>query len=130
MLARKIKPTAMRLVVLGFLHRQHAAVTLIDLENGLDRSDRVTIYRTLKTFEEKGIVHRVDDGSGAAKYALCPDACDAGHHHDLHIHFYCIACKETTCLPGFEIPELRLPERYTMQEINLVAKGTCNKCAA
>lgn len=130
LLAKDIKPTAMRLIVLEFLRRQHAAITLIDLETGLDHSDRITIYRTLKTFEEKGMVHRIEDGTGATKYALCPEACDPGHHHDLHIHFYCMDCKETTCLPGIEIPAVQLPARYVLQEINLVAKGTCNKCAA
>lgn len=127
--AKQINPTAMRLLVLEFLARQRAAITLIDLENGLDHSDRVTIYRTLKTFEEKGMVHRIDDGTGAAKYALCPEECGTQHHHDLHIHFYCTTCKETTCLPSVGIPDVRLPESFRLSEISLVAKGTCDKCA-
>lgn len=127
---KQITPTPMRLLVLDFLRRQRAAITLVDLENGLDHSDRVTIYRTLKTFGEKGVVHTIDDGTGAKKYALCPDACDTDHHHDMHIHFYCLSCKETTCLPGAAWPALQLPEAYVVQDINLVARGTCARCAA
>ena len=36
-----------------------------------ERFDRVTIYRTLKTFVEKGIIHKVLDDEGGTKYALC-----------------------------------------------------------
>lgn len=128
--AKHTRPTAMRLLVLDYFLKQHAAITLNDLEAELGPSDRVTLYRTLKTFEEKGIIHRVDDGTGAAKYALCPDKCDAHHHEDLHAHFYCVRCHETVCLSDVEIPRLAVPGEFTVQEIQVIAKGTCGRCAA
>ena len=130
LLAKGIKPTAMRLIVLEFLRSQRSAISLTEMEAQLDHSDRATIFRTLKTFEEKGMIHAIDDGTGKTKYALCQDECDTLHHHDLHIHFYCNSCEETTCHPGIAIPEIHLPEGYAMQEINLVVKGTCMKCTA
>lgn len=54
---RKIKPTAMRLLVLDFFQKQDHAISLKDLENGLESTDRVTLFRTLKTFEEHKIIH-------------------------------------------------------------------------
>lgn len=129
LLAKGIKPTAMRLIVLEFLSGQRSAISLTELEARLDHSDRATIFRTLKTFEEKGMIHPIDDGTGKTKYALCQDEC-GDNHHDLHIHFYCNHCEETTCHPGIAIPEIHLPEGYVMQEVNLVVKGTCVKCAA
>jgi Fur family ferric uptake transcriptional regulator len=54
---RKIKPTAMRLVVLDFLTKNNYAVSLKDLEAGLESTDRVTLFRTLKTFEDHKIIH-------------------------------------------------------------------------
>ena len=86
--AKNINPTAMRLLVLDFLLQQSASVSLTDLEKAMYPADRITLYRTLKTFQEKGLVHSIDDGTGSSKYALCKSQCDDQHHDDLHVHFY------------------------------------------
>lgn len=126
--AKNINPTAMRLLVLDSLLQQHSAVSLSDIEKSLHPADRVTIYRTLKTFSEKGLIHVIDDGTGSPKYALCTDDCDTDQHHDLHVHFYCVNCKETFCLPNSKIPEVALPADFTSAEMNLVVKGVCSNC--
>jgi Fur family ferric uptake transcriptional regulator len=126
---KKINPTAMRLLVLDFLLNQNAAISLSDIEKGLLPADRITIYRTIKTFEEKGLVHLITDGTGLPKYALCVDECDANEHHDLHVHFNCIICKETFCLPSSKIPEIALPNKFSSLEMNLLVKGVCDQCA-
>jgi len=128
LISKKINPTAMRLLVLDVLLNQSSAISLSDIEKNLEPADRITIYRTIKTFEEKGLVHLIDDGTGSPKYALCLNECDANQHHDLHVHFYCISCKETFCLPNSKIPDILLPDKFTSLEMNLVVKGTCNKC--
>lgn len=125
---KKIKPTAMRLVVLDFLLGQSSAVSLTELELGLERTDRVTLYRTLKTFEEHGLVHRIENGSGIAKYALCQHNCDPGKHADTHVHFFCNTCEETFCLPKTKIPDVNLPINFIGEEINLIIKGICPDC--
>jgi Fur family ferric uptake transcriptional regulator len=114
--------------VLDYLSSQKAAVSLNNLETFFLRSDRVTLYRTLKTFEEKGLVHRIDDGSGSIKYALCPEDCPTQEHHDLHVHFYCNQCRETFCLPKSRIPDIALPDKFKTEEVNLVVKGWCGSC--
>lgn len=125
---RNIAPTAMRILVLNSLLEQRSAVSLRDIEKDLEPADRITIYRTLKTFSEKGLIHVIDDGTGSPKYALCPDDCDADQHHDLHVHFNCIVCKETFCLPDTKIPDIMLPENFRSSEMNLVVKGVCSNC--
>ena len=125
---KKINPTAMRILVLDFLLKRNAAISLSDIEKGLYPADRITIYRTLKTFEEKGLVHIIDDGTGSPKYALCADECSINEHHDMHVHFYCNTCKETFCLPDSKIPEIKLPDNFTSAEMNLVVKGICDQC--
>ena len=125
---KKINPTAMRLLVLDSLLKQRSAISLSDLEKALETADRITIYRTLKTFEDKGLIHIIDDGTGSPKYALCLEDCDASKHHDLHVHFNCIVCKETFCLPNSKIPEVSLPDNFTSTEMNLVVKGICSAC--
>src|SRR5688572_18057217 len=92
---KDVKPTAMRLLVLQYLAKQTHSVSLNDIEAEMNHSDRITVYRTLKTFQEKGLVHRIEDGTGSAKFALCYDECEVSCKHDLHIHFYCTSCKET-----------------------------------
>ena len=128
LIEKKINPTAMRLLVLDLLQQQNSAISLSDIEKNLEPADRTTIYRTLKTFEEKGLTHTIDDGTGTPKYALCVEECDDHEHHDLHVHFYCNTCKETFCLPDSKIPDIELPGGFSPSEMNLIVKGICNKC--
>lgn len=125
-----VTPTAMRILVLEYLQQQTAAVSLLDLERDFHHADRTTLYRTLKTFEEKGLVHLVHDGGEAAKYALCAEACKDGDHYDLHLHFYCYSCKQTFCLPKHAVPQVTLPEHYHLKELSLLAKGVCSHCSS
>lgn len=126
---KQVRPTAMRLLVLEMLSQQNAASSLHDLEAAFERADRITLYRTLKTFEEKGLVHSIEDGTGATKYALCAPGC-ACAPQDLHVHFHCSGCAETYCLPKSKIPDINLPVGYQLEEINLVVKGTCSRCSS
>ena len=128
LIAKQITPTAMRLLVLEFILKQKAAVSLSDLEKHLIHSDRVTLYRTLKTFEEKGLIHNIKDGSEAIKYALCESDCKDGVHYDLHLHFYCTTCKELFCLPKSKLPEVALPKDFKIAELSMVARGICDHC--
>lgn len=128
LIARQIKPTAMRLLVLEYLLKQTTAISLSNLETEFERSDRITLYRTLKTFEEKGIIHIIKDGAEVAKYALCQNECNNGLHSDTHLHFYCTACKELYCLPKVQIPEISLPDKFKLEELSLVARGVCDNC--
>ncbi|MES2872866.1 MAG: transcriptional repressor [Bacteroidota bacterium] len=127
--AKGIKPTSMRILVLDYLRNQSSAQSLTELEKALAPVDRVTVYRTLKTFEEHCLVHSIDDGTGAPKYALCEEECDISPHHDLHVHFYCNKCDGTYCLPKTLIPVFALPEGFEKEELSLLVKGVCKKCA-
>ena len=130
LIEKDISPTAMRILVLEYLQKQSAAISLQDLERDFQHSDRITLYRTLKTFEEKGLIHSINDGTDATKYALCAEACKAGDHFDLHLHFYCFSCKQTYCLPKHKVPRVSVPDNFQLKELNLVAKGICDKCSS
>ncbi len=125
-----IRPTAIRLLVYKFLRDREVAVTLNDLEAGFDRSERTTLYRTIKTFEKNGLVHQIDDGTGISKYALDEKVAETGMPQDLHLHFHCDNCQETVCLTDHKIPHISLPQGYISKDINLVIKGICDKCSA
>lgn len=124
---KNIKPTAIRILVLQHLKRCNNAIGLADLEEAFDKVERTTLYRTLKTFEEKCIVHSIDDGTGVPKYALCEEACECKLEH-LHIHFHCISCGKTFCLKDLSIPNIELPTNFKSTKTNMVVQGVCEKC--
>lgn len=124
---KNLKPTAMRELVLDALMEQRVTVSLSDLEKLFDKVDKTTLYRTLKTFEEKKLIHSIDDGTGAVKYALCKETCQC-HPEDLHVHFFCIKCQHTFCLNDIPIPSINLPVNFSLENINMVAKGVCSNC--
>jgi len=128
LIQKQVKPTAMRLLVYKFLEKQLVATSLTDIELAFDKVERTTIYRTLKTFENNGLVHKIDDGSGIAKFALCEDQCNCDLETDLHLHFHCTNCNETICLTEQKIPHINLPQGFKAIDANLVVKGICNKC--
>ncbi len=123
-----VKPTAMRLLVLQFLYNKNVAVSLTNIEDYFDNSDRTTLYRTLKTFVNKGVAHKIDDGTRVTKYALCEENCSCHMGNDLHLHFHCNNCNETVCLTDHKIPQIKVPEGFIAENVNLVVKGICDKC--
>lgn len=127
---RDIQPTAMRLRVLNFMADYKFAVALSDLEDHFSYSDRTTLYRTLKTFQEHGLVHQINDASGITKYALCAESCTCSYPHDMHVHFYCSSCEQTFCFPDHGIPQYDLPEHFKPHHGDFVISGRCPSCPA
>jgi len=93
-----------------------------------EKFDRVTIYRTLQTFLEKGIIHSIPTADNAIRYALCKDQCSAGHHHDHHIHFICNNCQRTYCMDDVVTPEIKMPKGYQASHVEVVVEGVCKDC--
>lgn len=93
-----------------------------------EKFDRVTVYRTLQTFVDKGIIHTIPTVDNSVRYALCKDDCAEGHHHDHHVHFVCAVCHTTYCLDNVVTPELKLPAGYAASHIEVVAEGVCKNC--
>lgn len=124
---KKVRPTAIRLMVLETLQQQKSAVSLNDLEVRFEEADRVTLYRTLKTFEEMKLIHSIEDGTGTTKFALCADGCECAPE-DIHVHFFCKDCQETYCLTDYHINEISLPKDFISFETNVLVKGTCSNC--
>ncbi|MBP6386814.1 MAG: transcriptional repressor [Pseudarcicella sp.] len=129
--AYKLRQTDCRQDVLDFFSEYAHALSHSDIENHLKtKYDRVTLYRTLKTFLDAGLIHKVLDDEGGSKYALCKEACHEhahDHHHD-HVHFKCQQCGYTSCLEDIVIPEIKLPIGFKKIESNLLIQGICKSC--
>jgi len=118
----------MRQLLLEYLVQEQKPFGLTELEKSFPKADRTTIYRTLKTFEEKGIVHSINNGLAEVKYALCHEDCSEQEHSDLHPHFHCLKCQETTCLESVFIPTISLPVGFDAKEVSMTVKGICKTC--
>ena len=104
------------------------ALTHGDIERKAgEKFDRVTVYRTLQTFVEKGIIHTIPTADNAVLYALCKD-CTEGHHHDDHVHFICSNCSTTICLDDVVAPRLELPAGYKAENVQVLINGLCKNC--
>lgn len=124
-----LKKTGPRLRVLSMLSAKNVATSQPDLERVLDDIDRVTLYRILNTFEEKGIIHKVFDLNGTSNFAMCSSDCGENHHHDEHLHFNCITCKNVYCLDDLDLPPIELPNGFKPDGFTLYATGLCPKCS-
>lgn len=125
----QLRKTNARLQVLELFMTTDHALSHHHLEIRLDDVDRVTLYRTLKTFEQKGIIHKAFDGTEALKYALCSQHNCAEHeHNDNHVHFNCEKCGKTVCLEEVITPPMPVPEGYTIAEQHVLVKGVCPDC--
>lgn len=125
-----LKSTSCREQVLRFMLNHDHALTHADIEKNIDPgTDRVTVYRTLKTFLNNGLIHKVLDNEGATKYALCQHCTSEEHRHE-HVHFKCTNCGHTSCLDDIQIPPISLPRGFTSFEKNLLISGVCSHCSA
>ncbi len=105
------------------------ALSHADIEKNTGAAfDRVTIYRTLQSFVEHGLIHLIPTTDNSIKYALCKDDCQSGHHHDNHVHFVCDECKQTTCLDDIVIPIIKLPKGFTPYQSEMMISGVCKDC--
>jgi Fur family ferric uptake transcriptional regulator len=93
-----------------------------------EKFDRVTVYRTLQTFVEKGIIHIIPTTDNAVLYALCKNECTEGNHNDNHIHFTCGQCGTTFCLEEIAVPEIKFPKGFAARDVEIIANGTCKDC--
>jgi len=127
-----LRVTAIRLGVLNALNRCSFALSQPELEVDLGGScDRVTLYRTLNTLCEHGLLHRIMDEKGTSRYAPCRDDCGATDwHFHTHLHFYCQHCQETRCLNETEIAIPALKDGFEIHNVQFSASGICGLCKA
>ncbi len=127
---RHLSLTDSRKRILQLFLQSDSALAHADIEQQTgELFDRVTIYRTLQTFVEKGIIHAIPTADNAVRYALCQDECSAGHHHDEHVHFICDSCGTTFCLQQIAMPQVQLPKGFKLRQTDVLTSGKCSKCA-
>ncbi|MBC8082148.1 MAG: transcriptional repressor [Hymenobacter sp.] len=121
-----VRPTRVRRAVLAILGSSPFALSGAEIEKQLlPTTDRITLYRTLRTFEQQGLVHRVVDHSETVRYAACPDPTRAATDH---VHFKCRACHRIYCLSHVAVPVVALPGQYRVERGDYLLSGVCERC--
>lgn len=84
-----------------------------------------TVYRTLTTFSEIGLIHVVEGYGEAKRYD--PDV--APHHH-----FRCRQCNQIIDFQEPEFDTLKVPrnlkKKYSISNVKVVLEGICDRCLA
>ncbi|MBD79051.1 MAG: Fur family transcriptional regulator [Crocinitomicaceae bacterium] len=123
---RNLKATSKRVNVLSVITEYNKAVPYSEIQNSLKDFDRVTLYRTLNTFIEYGIIHKALVNENETFYAMCSD-CDVHHHHHKHVHFKCTKCDEVSCVQANHKMVLTIPG-YVVESFEVEATGICQSC--
>lgn len=124
-----LRVTSFRLNVLDVFSRYSNAIDVALIEDSLENFDRITLYRTLKTFIEKGLIHEIVMPGDIKKLALCKDEChshDHEHNHQ-HLHFRCDNCEEVFCLEIKNFPEIKYP-KFKITNLEFQGSGLCSEC--
>jgi Fur family transcriptional regulator, ferric uptake regulator len=87
--------------------------------------DRSTLYRTIRTFLEAGVIHSVIIDGQDVRYAISTDYTSPKHYHP---HFHCGQCDSVVCLNDLQLQQPRVPEGFQAEDFNLVINGKCPDC--
>jgi Fur family ferric uptake transcriptional regulator len=89
--------------------------------------DRVTLYRTLESLLEKGIIHKAFQENNEIYYAICGESCSTNTHKHDHAHFKCMKCNIVSCLELDEAIKIALPS-YEINKVSIHMEGMCDLC--
>ncbi|MFA6463623.1 MAG: Fur family transcriptional regulator [Candidatus Paceibacterota bacterium] len=123
----KLKATPARIFILQIFSNKCHPLSAENISKKLKKKDidLVTIYRTLASFEEAGILRKVDLHKESQYYEL-------GEHH--HHHIICSKCGFVEELEGCDIEKLasklvsRSSNFKTIKDHSLEFFGVCKRC--
>lgn len=120
-----LKRTKLRVALLDCFFKANHAQSYVDIKSALGENvDKSTLYRNLTAFEEAGIIHRINDHTGVAKYALGKFK----NHKTNHAHFVCEECETVYCLEEGAMEKLNVPKGFKTNTVQTILRGTCADC--
>jgi|SaaInl85LU_5_DNA_1037374.scaffolds.fasta_scaffold00697_2 Fur family transcriptional regulator, ferric uptake regulator len=124
---KNISETPFRKSVLGIINSSDSAVSVSQIENGLGDFNRVTLYRTIKTFLERGIIHSISIAGEDLRYAMCEATCQRDNHIHNHLHLQCSQCNSVYCV---DLPANSFINKsnHLIESFEVHAKGVCVAC--
>lgn len=126
--AHNLSVTDRRIEVLKYLLSIDGTIAFKKLESVFTSFDRVTLYRTLKAFSDKDLIHRIPNDGGIVTYGISVKD-DGSANYDLnHMHFKCTECGKIECLKE-HVPSIEVPG-YLIRHVDLILRGICRVCIA
>lgn len=122
---KDLKKTKARIALLQhFMNIQHAQ-SYNDVQAALIKEvDKSTLYRNLTSFEQSGLIHRINDDSGVAKYAF-GESPKQGHEH---AHFVCEYCQTVYCMGKLAPLQFKVPKGFKTNKVQTILRGVCADC--
>ena len=124
----KLKRTGPRRMVLEVLLNAAQPQTADEIVSamGNTRPNKVTVYRTLESMVDAGLVHKAFVEERSQHYELA-DKCT---EHQCHPHFVCTGCGRTSCLHDVSVAMLTSPPAgFMIQRQQVRLEGLCPECA-
>jgi len=124
----KLYCTAGRVAVLRILLRANKPLRQDEIAGRLGKKsfDKVTIYRTLESLLEVGLVHNAFLDERARHFEL---ACNCSNTQ-CHPHFTCTSCGSTHCLTEMAIPKVKGTHKgFLIHRQQTRLEGLCPACA-
>lgn len=125
-----LKRTPLRIGVLELLLHDKQPLSAPQILAKLPkRTDKVTLYRTLKTFTQRKLLHRVRGDDQVWRYGL--GELNAPRHQ--HAHFVCDGCGTVECMsetpaPRKSAPRSKVRRGYRIAYSEVLLHGTCPDC--
>ncbi len=128
-----LKVTEARLQVLQVLINSDEALSHSDIQERMDDAqlDKVTLYRTLSAFEEKGLAHKVATEDLNWRYAVHLEHSENGEPDEQHAHFVCNKCDRIYCFPvegEDNVVTIQQKEGFVIKEQEIRLHGLCPDC--
>ena len=121
-----MKRTHGRKLLLNILLTSQRPLTHHEIAQSMKSVDRVTVYRMLNQFEQKGVVHKIDSRDRTWRFAVCSH----GHKEHCHPHFSCNRCGKTECLSDVPLPRWqKFKKGYRVENQEVYIHGLCADCS-
>lgn len=126
--AAKLYCTKCRVAILKVLTKADKPLSQGQIAQRLGKNclNKVTIYRTLESFREAGLVHKAFLDKRAVHFELANHCSSA----QCHPHFTCKICGVTDCLIGLSVPVVKgLKKGFVIHRQQVQLEGLCPQCA-
>lgn len=128
-----LKVTEQRRAILSFLLNNHGPFTVEEMKELMSEGsfDLATLYRSMATFEESGLVEKRLFGDALVRWEYHAHSSCGHNHHTHHHHLMCQECKKIVtldiCLPEELFLEIK-KFNYHQLKHHLEFSGICPEC--
>jgi Fur family transcriptional regulator, ferric uptake regulator len=121
---KNIKRTSCREGILTAVMQSGQALSESEIKDKLEACyDRTTFYRSFKTLEDSGLLHKVVIDSSTIKYAFGSIGGSLGH-----AHFYCQGCGIVSCIENLPLALPSSVAGLRVRSADYIIRGECRSC--